>query len=81
MQLVTPHDGDQIHIGDDITITVFVGVAGRPRLGIDAPADLPVTRCNVLAGPQTPEALPSWPVPTIHDQASLDAAKQQYGAD
>ena len=36
--------GERIRIGDDVTITVVRVTGGGVRLGIEAPAELPVVR-------------------------------------
>ncbi|MDR0520674.1 MAG: carbon storage regulator [Planctomycetaceae bacterium] len=44
MLVLTRKEGEKIHIGDDITITVVRNGSDRVRLGIDAPAELVVLR-------------------------------------
>lgn len=41
--------GEQIKIGDNIVITVLPNRHGRVSLGIEAPKDVPVVRCELLA--------------------------------
>lgn len=40
-------EGESIHIGDDITLTVVRIGDDRVRIGIDAPRDMPVHRAEV----------------------------------
>lgn len=53
--------GEEIHIGDDITITVLVSENGRINIGIDAPDELGVGDDEPLAlitGATTGEIMP-----------------------
>lgn len=47
MLILTRKAGESLHLGDDITITVF-GVQGKQvKLGISVPGDMPVYRDEV----------------------------------
>ena len=48
MLVITRKPGDRIRLGDDITVTVLDVVGSTVRLGIDAPAEVPVYRHEVL---------------------------------
>jgi carbon storage regulator len=48
MLILTRRDGEQIRIGDDVTITVLYRQRdGSTRIGIDAPREVPVHRDEV----------------------------------
>jgi carbon storage regulator len=47
MLVITRKPGDRIRLGDDITVTVLDVVGSTVRLGIDAPAEIPVYRHEV----------------------------------
>ncbi len=78
---MTPKEAEQIVIGDCITLTI-VRRGSNVRIGIDAPREIPIRRQNVLTSPPTPVPfdVPTWPVVTVADTASLEVAKQQLGA-
>ena len=44
MLVLTRKPGEQIHIGDNIVVTVLGLQGGRVRLGITAPAEVPIRR-------------------------------------
>jgi carbon storage regulator len=44
MLVITRKPGERVCLGDDITITVLEVVGSTVRLGIDAPAEIPVFR-------------------------------------
>jgi carbon storage regulator len=44
MLVLSRRPGEQVRIGDDITLTVIEAVGGRIKLGIDAPRHVPVWR-------------------------------------
>lgn len=47
MLILTRMEGETIVIGDNIRVTVTAVVGGQVRLGIEAPADVPVHREEV----------------------------------
>lgn len=47
MLVLSRHRDEKIHIGDDITIVVVDIRGDKVRLGIDAPAHVPVHRAEV----------------------------------
>ena len=47
MLVITRRSGEQICLGDDVTITVLDISGSTVRLGIDAPADVPVYRHEI----------------------------------
>lgn len=59
MLVLTRKRGQQIVIGDDITVTVLQSTNGRVRLGISAPPEVAILREELLPSaescPATPE--------------------------
>ncbi len=47
MLVITRRSGEQICLGDDVTITVLDISGSTVRLGIEAPADVPVYRHEI----------------------------------
>ena len=47
MLVITRKPGERICLGDDVTITVLEVVGQTVRLGIDAPAEIPVYRHEI----------------------------------
>ena len=47
MLVITRKAGDRVCLGDDITITVLEITGSTVRLGIDAPAEVPVYRHEI----------------------------------
>jgi carbon storage regulator len=47
MLVITRRTGEQICLGDDVTITVLDISGSTVRLGIEAPADVPVYRHEI----------------------------------
>ena len=47
MLVLSRKNGEKIQIGSDITITVVWCSTGRTQLGIDAPQNLKVRRCEL----------------------------------
>jgi carbon storage regulator len=47
MLVITRKPGERICLGDDVTITVLEVVGSTVRLGIDAPAEIPVYRHEI----------------------------------
>ncbi len=47
MLVLTRKVGEEVVIGEDIRVTVVEVAAGRVRLGISAPRDIPVDRAEV----------------------------------
>lgn len=57
MLVLTRKQGEVLHIGDNITITVVEMRNGRVRIGIDAPIEVPVRRGELeLRDPTTCES-------------------------
>lgn len=75
-------EAEQILIGQDITITLVRGAGDQVRVSIDAPSHVPIWRQDILASPPRPLPLEieTWPVVTVSDQASLEAAKRNFAA-
>ena len=49
MLVVTRKSGEQICLGDDVTITVLEISGSTVRLGIEAPSDVPIFRGEIWA--------------------------------
>jgi carbon storage regulator len=47
--VITRKAGERINLGDDITVTVLEIVGSTVRLGIDAPAEVPIYRAEIWA--------------------------------
>ncbi len=47
MLVLSRKAGEKVHIGEDIVVTVLEVQGQRIRLGIDAPADVPVRRAEL----------------------------------
>ena len=47
MLVITRKSGERICLGDDVTVTVLEIVGSTVRLGIDAPAEIPVYRHEI----------------------------------
>jgi carbon storage regulator len=47
MLVLTRKVGHKIHIGSGITVTVVLVQGNRVRLGVEAPADVPIVRAEV----------------------------------
>jgi carbon storage regulator len=47
MLVITRKPGERICLGDDVTITVLEVVGSTVRLGIEAPAEIPVYRHEI----------------------------------
>jgi carbon storage regulator len=52
MLVITRKVGDRLRIGDDITVTLLEITGSSVRLGIDAPAEVPVFRHEILQAVQ-----------------------------
>jgi carbon storage regulator CsrA len=65
MLVLSRKPGEQVRIGDAITLTVIEAVGGRIKLGIDAPRHVRVWR-GELGGPQSgiPGRVPGGCVPS-----------------
>lgn len=48
MLVLTRKSGEQIRIGDEITVTVLRTSTGRVKIGIDAPDDVSIARAECL---------------------------------
>ena len=49
MLVITRKAGERICLGDDVTVTVLEIVGSSVRLGIEAPAEIPVYRHEIWA--------------------------------
>ncbi len=49
MLVITRKSGEQICLGDDVTITVLDVTGSTVRLGIEAPAEIPIFRGEIWA--------------------------------
>jgi carbon storage regulator len=49
MLVITRKSGERVCLGDDITITVMEISGSNVRLGIEAPADVPIYRHEIWA--------------------------------
>ncbi len=58
MLVFTRRLGEQIQIGDDITITVAKVASQAVRLGVEAPASTPIVRRELLSPDADPKAVP-----------------------
>ena len=47
MLVLTRKTGEEIHIGEGIVVTVLAQEGGRVRLGITAPAEVPIRRAEL----------------------------------
>ena len=55
MLILTRRPGEEIQIGDNVKLTVLGMKGNQVRLGIDAPDDVEIVRCELLKdGPWTP---------------------------
>jgi len=54
MLVLTRKIGERVIIGDDVVITVLEARNDKVRLGIDAPADVPVYREEIAPGKEDP---------------------------
>lgn len=52
MLVITRKVGERICLGDDVTVTVLDIAGSSVRLGIEAPADVPVFRYEIWAAVQ-----------------------------
>jgi len=68
MLVITRKPGDRIRLGDDIAITVLEVVGSTVRLGIDAPAEIPVFRHEL------------WEAVKEENRAAADASVSQLKA-
>ena len=68
MLVITRKTGERICLGDDITITVLEVVGSTVRLGIDAPAEIPVLRHEL------------WEAVKEENRAAADASVDQLKA-
>ena len=46
MLVISQKKGQKIHIGRDITITIVDAKPGKVKIGIEAPASIPIKRNN-----------------------------------
>jgi carbon storage regulator len=69
MLVITRKPGERICFGDDITVTVLDVVGSTVRLGIDAPAEIPVYRHEV------------WEAVKEENRAAADSSVSQLSPD
>lgn len=48
MLVISQKKGQKIHIGRDITITIVDTKPGKVKIGIEAPASIPIERDNTI---------------------------------
>ena len=78
MLVLTRKPGEQITIGNDITITVVEVAGNRIRLGIDAPGDVRILRAELAESWDAPAAVGSheaelgWTAQRTSFQAGVD---------
>jgi carbon storage regulator len=65
MLVITRKAGERIRLGDNVTITVLDVAGSTVRLGIEAPAEIPVHRHEV------------WEAVKAENQAAADASVKQ----
>jgi carbon storage regulator len=65
MLVITRKPGERIRLGNDITVTVLDVAGSTVRLGIDAPAEIPVFRHEV------------WEAIEAENRAAADASVDQ----
>jgi carbon storage regulator len=65
MLVITRKPGERVCLGDDITITVLDVVGSTVRIGIDAPAEIPVYRHEV------------WEAVKAENRAAADSSVEQ----
>ena len=53
MLILQRKEGESLHIGEDVEITVLAVEAGRVRLAIQAPREVPILRSELKAAAQT----------------------------
>jgi carbon storage regulator CsrA len=73
MLVLTRKLGEEIRIGDDITVTVLLTQRNRVKLGISGGKGVPVVRAE-LAKPASPAVRPSPAVRHSRRVCSLEAA-------
>jgi carbon storage regulator len=56
--VLTRKVGEQVHIGDNIVVTIVALEGGKVRVGIDAPRELPIMRQELLRQPAEPAPTP-----------------------
>jgi carbon storage regulator CsrA len=65
MLVLSRRPGEQVRIGDDITLTVIEAVGGRIKLGIEAPRHVPIMRGELGgSGGGSPAHVPESSVPS-----------------
>lgn len=77
MLVLTRKLGEQIIIGDNITLTVMELDRGRVRLAIDAPRDVPIHRAELRlpdppASPTQPEQPKNCPIAALYQDEALE---------
>jgi carbon storage regulator len=63
MLVLSRKPGEKIHVGSGITITVVRIEGNRVRIGIDAPAEVPLVRAELNGLPGRSAAEPPLPRP------------------
>ena len=59
MLVISRKPGEKLFIGEDIVVTVLEAAGNRVRLGIDAPADVPILRSELRPSAAVEEMRPS----------------------
>jgi carbon storage regulator len=54
MLVLTRKQGEQIRVGDSICVTVLAVEGNRVRLGLTAPADVPILRVELVSSRNSP---------------------------
>ena len=65
MLVITRKPGEKICLGDDVTVTVLDVVGSAVRLGIEAPAEIPVYRYEIWAAVQEEKAMANAPTANV----------------
>jgi len=68
MLVLSRKKNEQIMIGEDIVVTIVDVRGDKVRIGIEAPAHIPVHRQEIYLALQQPESPASVPTPEIVDE-------------
>jgi carbon storage regulator len=58
MLVLTRKAGEKLVIGESITVTVLEVIGNRVRLGLEAPADVPILRSELAGSPELDARVP-----------------------